>query len=357
MNKSKDLPDLASRPRMFNFRWSIVHSPKGFTLVEMLVVVAIIGMLAALITAAGQGAYRSAKRAKIRMEMSQIEMALERYKNEFGEYPPELHDNDSVLRHVRKRWPRFTLANNSAADVRNAAKYVYGGNVDYTLGSASLGSLAFWLGGFRNSDGKFDGFAADPEAPFGRDIDGKINNGQAITKAITLGAKDKKTFMELELGRNVFAVKVGTTELPCLVHKLQSDLYVPYVYFRGKSEGGPDAYLYSDGTNKKVRNFTFSAYDNWSGLGLAVPYARAGNPFGASGAQSDVVWHNPDSYQLIHPGLDGKFGDAAATGKTTPFSSNEFKSINVSADENGIGQADLDNITNFTETTIEALLP
>ncbi len=61
----------------------------GFTLVEMLVVVAIIGILAGLITAAATVAIKTAKKAVITMEFTQLDQALKAYKDKYGEYPPD----------------------------------------------------------------------------------------------------------------------------------------------------------------------------------------------------------------------------------------------------------------------------
>ena len=61
---------------------------RGFTLVEMLVVVLIIGILAGLISAAAIRGLHRAKVARISVEIEQISLALEQYKQQFGEYPP-----------------------------------------------------------------------------------------------------------------------------------------------------------------------------------------------------------------------------------------------------------------------------
>ncbi|HRF01611.1 MAG TPA: type II secretion system protein [Pirellulaceae bacterium] len=60
---------------------------RGFTLVEMLVVLAIIGLIAALLVPAIAVAMRSARQGATRIEMDQIAQAIESYKTKFNNYP------------------------------------------------------------------------------------------------------------------------------------------------------------------------------------------------------------------------------------------------------------------------------
>ena len=407
---------------------------KGFTLVELLVVIAIIGVLATLITVAATAGRQYVKMGVIKTEMGQIEMALERYKNEFGEYPPDFFDDEAVVRHVKKRWPRFrfstpaglgggALVEYQAACVRQAVRNVYrsdvyipirsawnGFNVTFNDGTgstdkdqeANVAALAFWLGGFPNLEGKFQGFSSDPEAPFGRFRDlsnatggdpvfwstlpqTDINDGRdpdndpVPTDGHVVATPDKKIFYEMEISKNVkFALKphLGIA-YPCLINQIGSDTFVPYVYFRARkgSSNTSEAYTWrflvqDDSTyrnpqdqdrpmdmitpnNPELRpkyiNFRNFPGTDWEGIGLAVPYAR----------DSSVVWFNPDTYQLIHPGLDGKFGSPGTDNTPFPFNSNFFKTTSDNATINHLGQRDMDNIVNFAGQggTIKSLLP
>src|SRR5262245_15991337 len=60
----------------------------GFTLVEMLVVVVIIGVIMGLISAAVVKARAAGTAARNRAEISQLELAVEAFKQKYGVYPP-----------------------------------------------------------------------------------------------------------------------------------------------------------------------------------------------------------------------------------------------------------------------------
>ena len=111
----------------------------GFTLVELLVVMAIIAMLALISARVAFTVIDTAKVTKISVEIKNLETALKDYKNDFGSYPPLLSDVAAVRAHVARRWPD---------------------NLDplpsSTAQAAPAESLVFWLGKFSN----------DPEHPF-----------------------------------------------------------------------------------------------------------------------------------------------------------------------------------------------
>jgi prepilin-type N-terminal cleavage/methylation domain-containing protein len=61
---------------------------RGFTLVELLIVIAIIGLLVSLISAAVWKATATANRVRNQTEISQLATAVESFKQKFGIYPP-----------------------------------------------------------------------------------------------------------------------------------------------------------------------------------------------------------------------------------------------------------------------------
>lgn len=65
---------------------------KGFTLIEMLTVIAIIGILAGLIIPAATKARRDAAISKAKATISALETALSMYYTDYGAYPPSCID-------------------------------------------------------------------------------------------------------------------------------------------------------------------------------------------------------------------------------------------------------------------------
>ena len=95
----------------------------AFTLVELMIVVVIIAILAGLTTVGTRIAIRKSKEATVTLALEQLSMAIEKYKNDIGEYPPDFTDLNAVTRHVRKRWPRCDYADNFVNEANNLLGY------------------------------------------------------------------------------------------------------------------------------------------------------------------------------------------------------------------------------------------
>lgn len=135
---------------MKSTRFAIHSRARAFTLVEMLIVVTIISLLAALTMGGYTYAMRSSKRRTTIGTFEAIKLALERYNAEFGEYPQPTGSNQMV------QFPPG-LATYDTSGAACLYQALTGDGFDQIKGVTSSGSAAGGSGG--SSDGKVEGTA------------------------------------------------------------------------------------------------------------------------------------------------------------------------------------------------------
>lgn len=87
----------------------MLRDARGFTLIELMVVVVILGILAGLVIPKIMGRPEQAKRLKARMQIEQIEQALKLYYLDNGDYPSTEQGlsalvEQTTIEPVPKRW-------------------------------------------------------------------------------------------------------------------------------------------------------------------------------------------------------------------------------------------------------------
>lgn len=75
------------KPSVLSFQRSAVCRRRAFSLLELLAVIAVIGILASLIFPSISGARKSANRAKTKVQFNQWAAAIESFRSEYGYYP------------------------------------------------------------------------------------------------------------------------------------------------------------------------------------------------------------------------------------------------------------------------------
>jgi len=134
-------------------RFAIPLRSRAFTLVEMLTVVTIISLLAALTLGGYTYAMRSSKRKLTIGTFESIKLALERYNVEFAEYPQPNGTGQMVL---------FPPGNKNAYDVSGAAclyQALTGDGYDQIKGVTGATASAGGGSAGSSSDGKVEGAA------------------------------------------------------------------------------------------------------------------------------------------------------------------------------------------------------
>jgi prepilin-type N-terminal cleavage/methylation domain-containing protein len=125
----------------------------AFTLVELLVVIGIIAMLAALVTPAVMRAQATARNAAIKAEIDMLHMAIMNYKNEYGSFPPgsdvDLLPASPAGKHIQRLFPRCLTTNIRAQLLGGFPSSASPTTIVYS------NALSYWL----------LGFTTDPSSP------------------------------------------------------------------------------------------------------------------------------------------------------------------------------------------------
>jgi len=323
---------------------------KGFTLVEMLVVIVIIGILASMTAAAAIVARRRAKIAATVIELKQIEMACQAYKEKFGEYPPDFAGvnrtddggakaKSAVIRHLARAFPRYNPGGWTTLRQHVATEWKI--NIDNL---SPAGALTFWLGGkpvwIENptnqdttlADGTtkvysaqpvsdFSGFSANPLDPFD-------NSASRI-----------KPFYDFSLAclKHTNAAYTGLFAWPTSASDQQAS---PLVYFRAENGNyTTNGLLTSPSTYRK--QWTFGAPQTIS----VLPAANWKMPVAANA----LTWINPQSFQIFSSGLDMTYGNVTrATGMPLALTYPTGEKYEAET---------YDDITNFSGGTLEDKMP
>ncbi|MEM7478057.1 MAG: type II secretion system protein [Planctomycetota bacterium] len=369
---------------------------QGFTLIEVLTVIAIIGILVGLLLPAIGAVRRSMSNAAMKFEVANIDMSVAAYKTKYGDFPPDGSDLPTLTRHLRKVFPSisqseialfsstfpgstnrlFTFSNNAPGGVMDPPE-----------------ALVFFLGGFSD----------DPVFPISG-VGGPVfitQNGVQITSDKYSPGGDNMAIQYNptrnspihDFGNGSLSVEV--VELNGVQYTLSTDegtlfgapggndLVPTYSFSRSV---GPICYFDSRTYSKTVGSTGDQRFYNHyapSGGGVCRPYKSAdinttiphtdvADPAAVPAAvieNNDLHFRyvNPESFQLVAAGLDENYGglpqgqdDAVPVFYSYPSG----EQMNILAPGGGSGfsrytevsgqpSAQLDNITNFADSTLE----
>jgi general secretion pathway protein G len=371
----------------------------GFTLVEILVVIVIIGILAGLLLPAITGALGRANNAAVSAEITLLANALAAFKDKYGDYPPsrmilrengdytvvadsypdltrfsgdaDLSTSDHNQRSVeklRKFWPRLRL--NTAG-----VSYDFNGDGDSSdvLYLDGAECLVFFLGGIRSSSGVgVVGFAKNPVRPFVGD-----NTDPSL---VVPGTSNRDTpLFDFKTDRLTDLDGDGMYEYIDALNVQQGEQR-PYAYFSAYGSNGydPNDVNYgwdtdpTGGFSPVRRSFRVTFKPKLSdGSPTSMVMSAAPNPYTSSlpvnaSTTVPVTFINANTYQIISAGRDRMYGiggmyDASSTGNrlVRPLHKEEIAfgpaGTNPAEDNDAPAFRDkeADNLTNFTGSTLE----
>ena len=307
----------------------------GFTLVELLVVITIIGAIAALAIPAIGRVMRTVKQSAMQAEITNIDQGIGTYFDDHGDYPPDFSNWNIVKRHYLAIFPDiatseltllFRLCDNLADNDPNQLTAT--NNIWNPAAMDRAEAIVWSLGGF----------SSDPQYPF-------TGEGGPLLLLNPAGRRDDPANVQYNNQRSNSKVNFEPSRLsmttpnasvaPSYGNRFASNDFDAFTsqnlnpsdvfpVYRLRDGGSPivyfDArtYAYFD-TNVGAYN-GFLAPNNASVTGFDgvrpvysqnPGYDPPGTNTYASGAEALNGWQfaNAKTYQLIAPGIDGLFGE------------------------------------------------
>jgi prepilin-type N-terminal cleavage/methylation domain-containing protein len=293
------------------------HRRRGFTLVELLIVIAILGILAGLL-AVGVNAARVAilKRAQ-KFEIEMIAQAVEQYRQKYGDYPPDGSSWPIMEAHLRKAFPNILISELNLldpklhvanGDIRNDNDTTathpllpYARSIDSSINSGrvmdSAEALVFFLGGFSSDPQKP---LTGPGGPFVASGLGYIYNTQR-----------ENGFFEFKTNRLTLADNGVSTDETLFNQGIGNDRLPVYIGAGPSIEQGGMPITYFDSRTYQLGG----AYYNFYAPGPVASHPDCARPFLANevnnsyaGASKPQRYANDKTFQIMNAGYDKLYG-------------------------------------------------
>ncbi len=260
------------------------HRRNAFTLIELLIVIAIIGILIGFLVPAVSGALKRARVVSVKAEISQLETAIGKFRSVYNMDPPSsiklyeaasdwAGDPDSRAL-IRQLWPQFNFGMD---------RYINSDTDQTDVINLSVGEcLVFFLGGINVTNtpgvaniGGCTGFSKNPADPFARGGNREAPLFEFLPARFT-------DLAEIPAFPNGDGFPEYRDPLPTQT--------MPYLYYSSYDGQG-----YRD----TVAPFEFDTTASGS-AGLSAAYRQGA-------AATDPRW-KVNSFQIISPGYDRQYG-------------------------------------------------
>jgi prepilin-type N-terminal cleavage/methylation domain-containing protein len=343
----------------------------GFTLVELLAVIMIIALLAALVTPSVMRSMSSARAAAVKVEIDLLHTAVMNYKNEYGAFPPAdmrglwndstntVNTSHPAYKHLKRAFPRLNEPGLTTATLPSQSPYYYMAQM------SPAQALVFWLQGFYENP-QFpltNGIALGTNAPRSGDANGSrkkmfdFDDKRLYAASPYFNAVASPTWGNAQtfFKRNDAPTALAR-DYPVYFPNIPN-AGVPYTYFPSATysspPGGPvTSAISAFGANPPV--FYYHAASTTGDTSYVSPYFNSSPPTQPSFAQLHA---NPETFQLISGGADGIYAAANTVVASFPVGVPSF-TFNSQAigPLPGVGQAagNEDNITNFAGGPLKA---
>lgn len=345
------------------------RSRNGFTLTELLIAITVIGILLGMLSMAVIPALRTARETTIALEVQQLELALEQFREKYGFYPPSFETGATwagpvgvsawtdLIPYVRRISPNHAeltssgVGTGAAPDGRRTRLEHWWIEIGQYLDQES--SLVFWLSGVcRNKQYPITGGATSATGTPPLAAHSFVDDGI-----------ERELFYDFKAGQII-----GDASDEIVKDRLGGLLpasVVGYIYEYEQPHGGTDEEIYTapDGTTG-LTDYRFKYRDAATydiGGGNTAYYNAAFDPSSGTSVQVNdgiplppppngmalqYVFVNPKGFQLISFGMDGLAGAPgncfAVNSGTVSLSGTDF-----------FGPWGSDNICSFTDGRLD----